>query len=265
MLSPSDFKKTVSDNVAEIMASNFTTQNITTIPESARIPLEGTRWLYAENVTCVYADLVGSTQLQISKTPLISAKVYQIFIESLVRTFNNFDAEYVDIKGDGAFALFMGPSAPIFGLCAAVTFKTICNKILSDKIPGFPIKSHIGIDHKSVLVKRIGLRGDRQNEVWAGKPVNMAAKLASLAAPDTVLVSERVFSLLDAEKYRDCAVMSCGCSGTTSEPKPVKLWEEMDLSGYSYFDFPKAYTLKSYWCDTHGDDFCKKLISLASK
>ena len=46
------------------------------------------------------------------------------------------------------------------------------------------------------LVRRLGLRGTKQNEVWAGKPVNMASKLSSLAGPNEVVASARVFRSL---------------------------------------------------------------------
>jgi hypothetical protein len=38
------------------------------------------------------------------------------------------------------------------------------------------LKTGIGMDYGTLLVRRLGLRGTRQNEVWAGKPANMAAK-----------------------------------------------------------------------------------------
>ena len=38
------------------------------------------------------------------------------------------------------------------------------------------------------------------NEVWAGTPVNMAVKLSSVAGPNEVAVSERVFSDYQQER-----------------------------------------------------------------
>jgi class 3 adenylate cyclase len=261
MTTPSDFTKSISETVSEILSTEFTKEDINSIPDN--IPLEGNKWLYCKDVTCVYADMVGSTQLQIHQNPIVSAKVYQIFVKSLVLTFNNYEAEYVDIKGDGAFAIFTGKTAPLIGLCAAVTFKTICSNVLRNKIPEFQIKTHIGIDHKSVLVKRIGMRGDKQNEVWAGKPVNMAAKLSSLSAPDSVLVSDRVFNVYNSDEYRDYVAMSCGCG--SEDKKPKELWTQVDVSDKPFFDFTKAYRLGSEWCSTHGDEYCKQVLALANE
>lgn len=261
MASTTEFIGTIKENVDTILAAKLTTQKVGTIPESAKIPLEGTHWLAVDDVTCVYADMVGSTRLQIGKSPVDTARAHQIFVDSLVRTYNEYGAQYIDIKGDGAFGIFVGKTSPVVGLCAAVTFKTICEKILKSKIPGFTLETHVGIDIKSVLLKRVGLRGDKQNEVWAGKPVNMAAKLSSMSSPNTIMVSERVYTVISQAPYHKYAVMSCGCPKGT----PTILWEKKDLQGISHFDFSTAYILKSSWCDTHGEDVCQCLLSAASK
>ena len=68
-----------------------------------------------------------------------------------------------------------------------MTFKTFSSQVLGNEIKideNKKVTCHIGMDIKTVLVKRIVLRKVegktlKQNEVWAGKPVNMASKLAS--------------------------------------------------------------------------------------
>ena len=58
------------------------------------------------------------------------------------------------------------------------------------------------------------------NEVWAGKPVNMVAKLSSLADPNQLAVSDRVFSLYEnGSKLRQRALLwSCGCGDGVQSP-----------------------------------------------
>ena len=95
-------------------------------------------------------------------------------------------------------------------------------------------------------------RYDRQNEVWAGRPVNMAAKLASLTADDQLLVSERFHSKLTDEKARS----ACACSGGAS------LWEKVDVSAPpGRFDFTTAYRLVANWCQKHGKEFMEALLA----
>jgi class 3 adenylate cyclase len=147
---------------------------------------------------------------------------------------------------------------------AAVTFKTFAHEIAVKKIKlatDQDVGCHIGIDQKTVLVKKVGMkraggRTDRQNEVWAGKPVNMAAKLASLTDQNELLASDRfVVRLSDAR-----ATMSCGC-GNKGISNP--LWSERDLSGDPRFDFKKAFLLRSIWCAEHGTEYANGLLRIA--
>lgn len=265
MPKPSEYIKERESEVNDWIAQTITTQIMNSIPEAEKIPLEGSHWLKIPALTCVFADLVGSTELQVTNQPTIAAKTYQIFVGSLVKTLNDFQADYIDVRGDGAFGLFSGKNSEVAALCAAVTFQTFTRKVLRDKVNGFKIRAHIGIDRKGVLVKRVGLRGERQNEVWAGKPVNMAAKLSSLAEPDQILVSERVYTSLDTDDFRKWAIMSCGCTDGRPGGSPANLWIKQDVSDKSYFDFKSAYLLRSFWCDIHGDEFCSSLLNKSQR
>ncbi|GAH02494.1 unnamed protein product, partial [marine sediment metagenome] len=162
---------------------------------------------------------------------------------------------------DGVFTLF-DQDQPYTALAAAVTFKTFAKEVFVPKIKertGISVGSHIGIDQKAVLVRKIGLRRhdsrtDRQNEVWAGKPVNMAAKLASISYDGELLASDRYFSKLK-DKH---ALYSCGCPDGVNK----SLWEEKDLTDDSRFDFDTAYSLTSKWCSKHGREYCEFILAL---
>jgi len=118
------------------------------------------------------------------------------------------------------------------------------------------------MDKKTVLVKRLGLRKVegktlKQNEVWAGKPVNMASKLASVGRENELIVSDRIFNkfLNDGSEF---VLKSCGC------PKGVKknFWLRIDLTDEK-FDFNKAYKIDtSGWCKTHGINYCEEILKL---
>ena len=209
--------------------------------------------------------MVGSTKLQIVKQAKTAAKVYQLFVENMVQTLQDYDCEFIDIKGDGGFGIFVGENSSIKALCAAITFKTLCQELLATAIKDFKINTHIGIDEKHSLFKRIGLRGDWQNVVWAGKSVNMASKLATLAGAQEVAVSSRVFEKIYLPKFHKYAYLSCGCSGSSvGTGTPVPLWTEADVSQKGYFDFDKAYICKSNWCKIHGNTYCQRLMKEAA-
>lgn len=252
----------VIDEQEEIFSEGRSITVHNSIPDTADIPLDNQRlWLRIPDVICVFVDMKGSTQLSADTYDNNTAGAYQLFTSTSVRLFHEFESPYVDVRGDGAFALF-NSSQPYRALAAAVTIKTFAEIIFVPKIKeltGLDIGCHIGVDQQTVLVRRIGLRRsggktDRQNEVWAGKPVNMASKLASLGENKELLVSDRYFENLDDEH----ALLTCGCPGG----EKVDLWSDVDVSEKSVFDFDIAHRLGSKWCSEHGKEYCEKILSL---
>ena len=234
------------------------------IPDTPQIPIQNpTTWLKIPDVICCFVDMEGSTKLSAGSHDKTTAKAYRLFTETAIRIFHKFGAAYIDIKGDGVFSLF-NSDQPYSALAATVSFKTFVCEYFTPKVKALTdqdIGGHFGIDQKTVLVRRFGLksyqnRTDRQNEVWAGKPVNMAAKLASLSTGNRLWVSERFFSNLKDEK----ATHSCGCP----DGEKAELWQREDVSDDSRFDFDTAYSLGSNWCEKHGKSFCSSLVKLDS-
>lgn len=245
----------------EVFAAGASVQEVTKIPPTSKIRFrDDSHWLKVRDVICVYVDMTSSTRLSASRNDRQTARAYQLFTGTAVEIFHVFDASYIDVRGDGVFALFNGDQV-YRALAAAVSFKTFAHEEFGPAMKKFGIEtsSHIGIDQKTVLVKKIGLsrlgnRTDRQNEVWAGKPVNMASKLASMGAENELHVSDRFFSRLEDER----ALMSCGCGGNGKS----KLWSKVDVSDLDQFDFDLAYLLKSCWCSEHGKGYCEALLEL---
>jgi class 3 adenylate cyclase len=205
--------------------------------------------------------MIGSTQLSAQKHARGTARAYQFFTGTAVDLFHEFDAPYIDVRGDGVFGLF-NQDQTYLALAAAVTFKTFVEVEFVprfEKDTGIELGAHIGIDQGTVLVRRIGLkrrndRTDRQNEVWAGKPVNMSSKLAGMAQAGELLVSDRYFRRIKHELVQ----MSCGCP----DEKKEELWTEVDVTEKPQFDFETAHCLTSRWCETHGEEYCNAIVAL---
>jgi class 3 adenylate cyclase len=239
---------------------SITNQN--QIPDTKIIPIQNsTTWFKIPDVICCFVDMEGSTKLSAGSHEKTTAKSYRLFTETAIRIFHEFGASYIDVKGDGVFGLF-NKNQPYTALAATISFKTFVYEHFTPKVErltGQNIGGHFGMDQKTVLVRKLGLkshnnRTDRQNEVWAGKPINMAAKLASLSTGNRLWVSDRFFNNLK----NDRAIYSCGCpNGVKSE-----LWDKEDVFHDSKFDFDVAYSLGSNWCDKHGKSFCANLLSL---
>ena len=258
---PERYRAVISEQVDIYKQGRAITQK-NSIPDTTDIPIENPKhWLRIPDVICVYVDMLGSTRLSAEKHDQSTAGAYQLFTGTAVRLFSEFESPYIDVRGDGVFALF-DQNQPYRAFSAATTFKTFSKEEFVPRIKentGVEIGCHIGIDMKTVLVRKVGFkrwrgRSDRQNEVWAGKPVNMAAKLASLTEDGQLLVSDRYLNKITDDLVR----WSCGCPNGTK----VYLWERSDLTSNTNFDFDSGQMLKSQWCEIHGSEVCEKVMAL---
>lgn len=237
---------------------NIFTETNKSIPDSNQISTEQSpKWTKIPDVICVFVDMKNSTKFSASHHAGTTARVYTLFTGTAVRLFHSLGASYIDIKGDGVFALFNSNQVHK-ALASAVTFKTFVDQVFTPKISNktkINTGVHIGIDQATLLVSKIGLkrsqsRGDVHNEVWAGKAVNMAAKLSSLS-DDNIYVSSRFYKNIKSKK----ALYSCECSA------PTLLWKEIDVSADERFSFENAYVLNSSWCKTHGSKYLDDIIN----
>ena len=233
---PARFQRII-DGQVELYGQSRTYELRTGIPPTNTIPLSNRlHWLKIPDVISVFVDMKGSTQLSAQKHERGTAGAYQLFTGTAVDLFHEFNAPYIDVRGDGVFALF-DQDQVYLALAAAVTFKTFADDVFVPRlkeVTGIDLGAHIGIDQKTVLVRRIGLkkhndRTDRQNEVWAGKPVNMSSKLAAMAGAGELLVSDRYYKRVNHERVRK----SCGCP--TNEKKD--LWTQIDVKDDSEIRF----------------------------
>jgi len=240
------------------------------IPETSGIPSDNPlHWLRIPDVICVFVDMKGSTEFSASTRDKDTAGAYQLFTGTAVRMFHDIEAPYIDVRGDGVFALF-NSNQVYRAIAAAVSFKTFAELEFLPKIKArlgeekaSKIGTHIGIDQKTVLVRRVGLRryrdrDDRRNDVWAGKPVNMAAKLAARSEPGTLLVSDRYYDRIKDDLVRK----SCGCTNGNIGGEKAELWKKEDLPIESVFDFDSVYCLGSRWCTQHGNQFYDDIVAL---
>ena len=258
---PERYRTVITEQIDAYNKGRSITQR-NSIPETTEIPIDNPAlWLRIPDVICVYVDMLGSTRLSAEEHDKSTAGAFQLFTGTAVRLFSAFESPYIDLKGDGAFALF-DRNQPYRAIAAAVTFKTFAKEEFVQRIheaTGVEVGCHIGVDMKTVLVRKLGFRryrgrSDRQNEVWAGKPVNMAAKLASLTNDGELLVSDRYFEKIRHDRVR----RSCGCPNN----KKVDLWEAVDLSSNGNFDFDEGHKLKTVWCKEHGAEYCEAIVAL---
>lgn len=263
---------TIRDLIAEresVFQQNNSITNRNTLLIDGSYPLRDNQWVKIPDVVCVFVDIRNSTGLSASTHDKSTASVYEFFTGTAVRMFHLFEAGYIDIKGDGVFALFNQDQVHR-AFAAAVSFKTFAGdsflRLARNKLPAtVDIGFHTGIDQKTVLVKQLGIRDAegrdrRKNEVWAGKPINMASKLAALSKDMELLASDRFYNSLSRS---DFVQKSCGCSeGVGRTGECIDIWHEKEKPEGSNFDFEKIYAMDTLWCATHGKEWCENIITL---
>lgn len=242
-----------------------------TIPSEQDMSLEVGRWYRIRNVVSCYIDMKGSTELTNDRYINISAQMHEMFTGCLIKIFKleEFQSHFIDIKGDGGFALWKERYGAIKALLAAVTFKTLVEdhlkEIVKNKISGWDISSKIGISKGKVLVKKIGQRNvkDRQYNwaVWVGKPINVSSKLSDIANADSILITNDIYTDLSQppslERYLK---YSCGCDGEGNRVGSKVLWKEKEELNSEFNS--KIWLLKSKWCRIHGEDTINNVLDV---
>jgi len=232
--------------------------------------LEKPTWVGGDTeFVCLFIDLNRSSKTSFKKHPQTMAKVYDYFTQNIVDIFSyeKFNADYIDIKGDGAFAIFEGDNATFRAFYAALTFKELFDEKIKSKFADDDnnnLSCKIGIHKDKILVKKIGKRGD-YNEVWAGRLINNAAKLSSqyknidLSDGMTpIIVSEKIY--LDFVNNPIYGLYACHNKDTGES-----IIEQADEHFKKSADFDdeilgnKFYYTITSWCEHCADDYLNKL------
>lgn len=226
-------------------------------PGPGDLYVEARKWLRVRNVVAVSTDLKDSTSLNFDKYAQTSARLYEAVTGSVVRVFSLHDPQFVDIQGDGVFALFHGDRAFERALCAGVSIKTLSastvgpliDEHFSDSFPDTGLKT--GIASGILTVKKVGVRGTNE-PVWAGKPVSYAVKCAQKADRHELVITSAVWDKLMPNDYIE---YSCGHSTGIATP----LWREVEVEKLGKHS--KCMTLTSQWCTECGDEFCRAILA----
>lgn len=225
------------------------------------LPIAARKWHKLRDAVAVVADLKSSTQLGLNKHAASTASIYEAATGGVVQIFDEFDADFVAIQGDGAFGLFWGDRRKARAICAGITIKTFSERHLVPRLekkwselPETGLK--VGIGNSPLLVKRVGVpRTKHQEPVWAGRAVNYAAKAAQQADRHQMIVTG---SIWDWAKENDYLAVSCSCNGS---PSP-SIWEDITIEKIPQDDGDReGKLLIASWCTVHGADFCEAILA----
>ena len=171
-----------------------------TVPAADPHPDVPTAEAERRHLTVMFSDLVGSTELSLRLDPEILRQVnhrYQDAVTSSVERFGGYVARYM---GDGVLVYFGYPRAHEDDADRAIRAGLdvlAAVKQVSIAAPGLDLelRVRVGIESGPVVVGDvIGKQASRESPV-VGETPNLAARLQSLADPDSVVVGPGTYSL----------------------------------------------------------------------
>lgn len=252
----SQFIEELGSHVRTALTTSVEMMDVSTFPKVDEMYVEAPKWHRIQDVVCVVADLKNSTKLNFDTYANSSAKLYEALTSNMVRTVDRFAPDFVDIQGDGIFALFHGSLRYERAFAAGVSLKTFSELELVPQIeaafPRMPATGlKVGMHAARVVVKKVGIRGTNE-PVWAGKLVNWAFKAAQSADVHEMVVTEKVYRHFEDNSL---VTQSCGC------PTGVRasLWADRHVDVLPDTD-ARCRMLRSKWCESHGDDYCKWIL-----
>jgi class 3 adenylate cyclase len=147
-------------------------------------------------VTVMFSDLVGSTALSARMDPedlreVISA--YQRCVAETVDRFGEFVAKYM---GDGVLVYFGYPQAHEEDAERAVRAGLALIAAVGALEAASPLQTRVGIATGLVVVGDLIGAGEAQERSIVGETPNLAARLQSVAEPNTVVIAESTRKLL---------------------------------------------------------------------
>ena len=184
-------------------------------------------------VTVMFADLVGSTELSTGMDPedlreVIS--VYQKCVAETVLHFGGFVARYV---GDGALVYFGYPQAHEDDAERAVRAGLELISVVNGLKTCAPQQVRIGIATGVVVVGHLIPSGESEERGMVGETPNLAARLQSIAEPNMVVVAESTRRLLGSFFQLD----DLGMRSLKGIAGPVRAWAVLQASSLaSRFD-----------------------------
>jgi class 3 adenylate cyclase len=153
------------------------------------------------HLTVMFCDIVDSTALAAKLDPEDMRVITQLFYKTCtdsIKTYEGFVAKYL---GDGVLAYFGYPRAheddAERAARAALDLIAAVKRIEAPVAVGVHVR--IGIATGLVVVGELIGEGVTQERFVAGETPNLAARLQTLAAPDTVVVSESTRNLLSSD------------------------------------------------------------------
>jgi class 3 adenylate cyclase len=195
---------------------------------TSRAALEGER----KQVTVLFADLKGSTELLADRDPEEARKLLDPVLERMMEAVHRYEGTVNQVMGDGIMALFGAPLAhedhAVRACYAALRMQASVAQYAEGvfQAHGVPIQIRVGLNSGEVVVRAIG--SDLHMDYTAvGQTTHLAARMEQMAIPGTTLLAPATLQL--AEGY--VQVTARGPVTVKGLPEPIEVFALAGASG----------------------------------
>ena len=147
-------------------------------------------------VTVMFSDLVGSTALSTQMDPEDLRKIISAYQNCAAETVGRFDGFVARYMGDGLLVYFGYPQAHEDDPERAVRAGLELVAAVSALKVGFSLQTRVGIATGIAVVGDLIGSGQAQERAIVGETPNLAARMQSVAEPNTVVIAEGTRKLL---------------------------------------------------------------------
>ena len=173
-------------------------------------------------VTIVFCDLVGSTELAGRLDPEDLGAVLRAFQQCCVSVTERWDGHLAAFLGDGAVIYFGWPTAheadPERAVHAALELTQAVGRVSA--LDGSTLTARAGIATGMVVVGEINSEGVTQRDGVAGQTPNLAARIQTIARPGEVVIAPQTYRLIGD----GFSVDSLGEHALKGIESPVEVW-----------------------------------------
>ncbi|HMK21460.1 MAG TPA: adenylate/guanylate cyclase domain-containing protein, partial [Terriglobales bacterium] len=164
---------------------------------SSQLPLQGSLSAEAERrqLTVLFCDLVGSTELATKLDPEQLRDLMQAYQRACRDVIGRYDGHVAQYLGDGLMVYFGWPRAHEDDAVRAIRAGLEITQAVSQLDAATPLRTRVGIHTGLVVVGETGQGDASIPKAAVGETPNIAARLQTLAAPGTVVVTERTRGL----------------------------------------------------------------------
>src|SRR5215510_2675236 len=183
-------------------------------------------------LTVMFCDLVDSTRLFSQLDPEDWRDVVQAYQQVCTEVIQRYDGHIAQLLGDGLLIYFGYPQAHEddphravrTGLGILAAMEDLQTRLQQDK--GIQLAIRLGVHTGLVVVGEMGGAG-RQEQLALGETPNIAARIQSLAEPNTILISSNTYRLIQG--YFEC--QDLGAQTLRGVAEPVHVYRVLQESG----------------------------------